>query len=161
MVGYSFFSLPVHISDSPPIQESKYDRGDAEPRKTNNPPDSAQQPQKSAIPVFRNDVEDHPKNPGAPNNPADLIATARRDLGEAYGLGRPLRRTELARLIGLSDGHGDDHLARLEKGTAVLSGPVEVVLRMLLEGHASPLHKRALKSRYTARGRTRRRQKRP
>jgi hypothetical protein len=68
-------------------------------------------------------------------------------LGEAYGLGRPLRRVELARLVGL----GGDYMARLDKGTVVLSGPVAVVLGMLMAGHRSPWHEDALRSRHTGR----------
>lgn len=77
------------------------------------------------------------------------IASVRHDLGRAYGLGRPLRKTELARLAGLEAGrHGGDFIGRLERGTAVLSGPLEIAIRMLLDGHRSPRHAEALRSRY-------------
>lgn len=161
MVGYSFFSLPTHISDSQPSQGDRYARGNAEPRKTNNPPESGPERQKSAIPVFRNDAEKRSEKPGASNNPAGLVAHARNELGSRYGLGRPLRKTELARLVGLSDEHGADHVSGLEKGKAVLSGPVEVVIRMLLEGHRSPRHEEALRSRYADRDPALDPQKRP
>lgn len=88
------------------------------------------------------------------DNPAALIARARRELGLRYGLGRPLRKTELARLVGLEAGrHGGDFIGRLEKGKATLSGPVWVVLRMLLDGHPSPRQAEAMRSRYANRGR--------
>lgn len=74
---------------------------------------------------------------------AALVNTARQHLGAAYGLGRPLRRVELARLVGL----GAAHVELLAKGKAALSGPVEVVIRMLLAGHRSPHHEEALRAR--------------
>lgn len=72
------------------------------------------------------------------------IASVRHELGSRYGLGRPLYMTELARLIGLADGKGN-LIDKLEHGRARLSGPVEVVIRMLLDGHRSPRHDQALK----------------
>jgi hypothetical protein len=84
-------------------------------------------------------------------DPSILINSAREELGLAYGLDRPLRRVELARLVGI----GGDYMARLAKGTVALSGPVEVVIRMLLAGHRSPWHEEALRSRYgTSSGRS-------
>jgi hypothetical protein len=73
-------------------------------------------------------------------NNSNLITSARLSLGPAYGLARPLRKVELARLIGL----GPDFVARLERGTATMSGTVELVIRMLLVGHRSPWHAEAL-----------------
>ncbi len=81
------------------------------------------------------------------------ITAARQELGDRYGLGRPLRKAELARLVGLSDRLGDDWIGRLEKGQGVLSGTVEVVIRMLLAGERSPRHEDALRSRYSSRPR--------
>lgn len=81
----------------------------------------------------------------------NLISFARQELGSRY-IGRPLRKAELARLLGLSEAHGAEHIGRLEKGTATLGGPVRVVLLMLLADHRSPRHAEALASRYTGRG---------
>lgn len=85
------------------------------------------------------------------------FTAARHALGEAYGIGRPLRKTELARLCGLEAGrHGAGFVGRLESGKAALSGPLEVVLKMLLAGNRSPRHAEAMASRYAGRRRRRR-----
>jgi hypothetical protein len=81
---------------------------------------------------------------------ADLVRTARFDLGLQYELGRPLCMNELARLIGLKDGPGN-MIKKIEAGRANMSGPVEVTIRMLLEGHRSPRHDAAFKPGYVAR----------
>lgn len=119
-------------------------------KKSNNSPESGREPPKSAAEVIRPLASNPVEQPNGSNNPAgDLVARARHELGAAYGLARPLRKTELARLIGLEPGrHGGDFVGRLEKGTATLSGPLQVVLRMLLDGHSSPRHAEALASRY-------------
>lgn len=161
MIGYSKNSLPTHILDSGFIHEAENGRGSVGPGKSNNLPISVHEPRESAIPVFRNAVEEPVEKPFASNNPADLVAHARRELGNRYGLGRPLRRAELARLVGLSDRYGGEHVADLENGRDALSGPVEVVLRMLLAGEQSPRHAEALRSRYAAARRKRRKRDNP
>jgi hypothetical protein len=77
-------------------------------------------------------------------DPATLIPLARSKLGELYGLGRKLRKVELARLIAVTP----DYLARVEKGQVDIGGPIRVCLGMLLAGHRSPWHEEALRSRY-------------
>lgn len=124
-------------------------RAGVTPLDSNNPAKTAPARRKSADSVFRGDVGKSAEQPPVSNNPsAALVARARHELGARY-LGRPLRRTELARLVGLEAGrHGGDFVGRLERGKAVLSGPLRVVLGMFLDGHQSPRHAEALRSRY-------------
>lgn len=75
---------------------------------------------------------------------ASLATEARHQLGQAYGLGRPLCKNELARLIGLQDGPGN-MIAKIESGRSKMSGPVYVVITLLLAGHRSPRHGEAFK----------------
>ena len=98
----------------------------------------------SRPPTGRTDKTNRDMSQMSRKEDAALIASARRSLGPAYGLARPLRKVELARLVGL----GPDYVARLERGTGALSGPVYVVIRMLMAGHRSPWHEDALRSRY-------------
>lgn len=62
------------------------------------------------------------------------IGKARVQLGEIWGLNRPLTKLELARALGLSPVYGGDHVAKWEKGVSPVSGTAEVALRMMLDG---------------------------
>jgi hypothetical protein len=73
--------------------------------------------------------------PGA-NDGARLNLTRARDtIGEAWGLGRPLTKAELARALHLSPDNGADYLGRIERGSARPSGPIEVAVAAFLAGH--------------------------
>lgn len=132
-IGYSSYSSPLLGG-----------AGEACRSFSDNPPISASHRQKTANSVSANAVVKSLRKPPTCENPATLIAMARQRLGAAYGLSRPLRRVELARLVGLHP----DFLARVEKGKMPVGGPVRVAIEMLLAGNRSPLHESALQSRY-------------
>lgn len=117
-------------------------REEASTSVSDNPRFPARKRRKTAERVFAIGPQEPSQKPGDCENPGALVNLARARLGHTY-LGRPLRHVELARLAGL----GADHVARLAKGKATLSGPVEVVIRMLLAGHRSPWHEQALRVR--------------
>lgn len=67
------------------------------------------------------------------------VTQARADLGRMWGLERDLTRAELARALDLSPVHGGSHISKLElpEGNArkaTLTGPIEVAIRMMLNG---------------------------
>lgn len=62
------------------------------------------------------------------------IAQVRKDLGEKWGLHRPLTKQELGRALALSPKYGGEHIAKIEAGKTTVSGPVEVAIRMMLKG---------------------------
>lgn len=55
-------------------------------------------------------------------------------LGEMWGLERSLTRTELARALNLSDKSGGNYIARMERVSVEVTGPLECALRMMLAG---------------------------
>jgi hypothetical protein len=62
------------------------------------------------------------------------IVQVRKDLGEKWGLGRPITKQELGRALALSPKYGGEHIAKIEAGKTTVSGPVEVAIRMMLKG---------------------------
>jgi hypothetical protein len=62
------------------------------------------------------------------------IPLVREDLGRIWGLGRAITRAELARALDLSPRFGGSHISKLESGKTTLSGPIEVAIRMMLDG---------------------------
>lgn len=67
------------------------------------------------------------------------IAEVRERLGEMWGLERSLTKMELARALKLSPTNGGDYIARMERGKANASGPMELAIEALLDGYA-PRH---------------------
>ena len=64
----------------------------------------------------------------------DLVEV-RRQLGEAWGLGRPISRVELARALKLSAKNGGQYVGRLEKTDKPLYGPIEVAIGAFMSGY--------------------------
>jgi hypothetical protein len=64
------------------------------------------------------------------------IRDARATLGTLWGLGRPLRAAELARLLGLQS--GGNTVLQWEKGTRAVSGPVAIAIWYMLQGGPKP-----------------------
>lgn len=71
------------------------------------------------------------------------IGDAREKIGQLWGLGRAITKSELARALKLSPEHGGDFVARIEKGTASMTGPTEVAIQAFLDGY-SPRHMDAI-----------------
>lgn len=69
----------------------------------------------------------------------DEVRTARATLGEIYGLGRPLKASELGRLLRLSGRDPGRHILDLESGKHPASGPIIVALELMLAG-GKPSH---------------------
>jgi hypothetical protein len=67
------------------------------------------------------------------------IEKARREIGELWGLSRPITKEEMARALRLSPKHGGSHISKLEKGTATMTGPIAGFLEALLDGY-TPRH---------------------
>ena len=65
--------------------------------------------------------------------PQDMRA-ARGRIGELWDLGRPLRMTELGRLLGLQGRDVGATIRDWERGKSPISGPASLAVRALLEG---------------------------
>jgi hypothetical protein len=59
----------------------------------------------------------------------------REQLGQLWGLNRPLTRVELARALKLSPKNGGDYLSRMEKEKKPISGTMEVAIKAFLWGY--------------------------
>lgn len=66
------------------------------------------------------------------------LGEVRRQLGQLWGLDRAITKTELARALKLSPGHGSDFIRKVERGAASLSGTAEVAISMMLGGARPP-----------------------
>lgn len=69
--------------------------------------------------------------------PEDLTE-ARRTLGELWGLGRPLTKTELGRALRLGGRDPGESIHDYERGKTRISGPMSVALELMLAGAAPP-----------------------
>lgn len=76
------------------------------------------------------------------------IPKVREDLGQLWGLDRALTRAELARALDLSEKYGGSHISKLEAGKTNLSGPIEVAIRMMLDGAVPHTMKNVVKPGY-------------
>lgn len=65
--------------------------------------------------------------------PQDMI-DARHELGELYGLGRPLHSSELGRLLRLAGADPGNMVHEWERGKSRISGPVSLVIDLLIAG---------------------------
>jgi len=77
----------------------------------------------------------------------DELWHARGALGKAWCLGRPLSHTEMALLLGLTGKHAAHSLVEMEGGRRPISGPVSVLVRMMLAGCDPPTWAEALQKR--------------
>ena len=66
------------------------------------------------------------------------IWTARGRLGDLYDLGRPLKMTELGRILGLKGGDVGATVRDWERGHSPVTGPVSLAVRALLDGWRPP-----------------------
>jgi hypothetical protein len=65
------------------------------------------------------------------------IVAARARLGELWGLGRPLHRSELGRVLRLRSRDPGNLVARWERGS-VIPGPATAAIDMMLAGAPPP-----------------------
>lgn len=84
---------------------------------------------------------------------ADVIE-ARARLGELWGVGRPLMRTELARALGLSPTNGNDHVLNMENEKTRVSGPIAILIGLYLAGTSPPDHLEIFRERARRRANT-------
>lgn len=59
------------------------------------------------------------------------LKTARQQIGQRWGIGRPLRQSELARVLQLSSGQT---ISQYESGRFSVPGPVAVAVEMMCDG---------------------------
>lgn len=64
----------------------------------------------------------------------DEMRDARRTLGEAWRLGRPLTMTELGQVLGLAGEDPGATVRDYERGKKPISGPLALALELLLAG---------------------------
>lgn len=69
--------------------------------------------------------------------PAQL-RDARDRLGDMWGLGRPLKCSELARALGLSGRDPGQSVIDYERGKTPISGPIDRLVRVYLNGALPP-----------------------
>ena len=68
----------------------------------------------------------------------DQLRNARRVLGEMWGLGRPLKASELGRALRLAGRAPGRSVLDWEAGKSPISGPVSVAVQMMLNGCLPP-----------------------
>ena len=68
----------------------------------------------------------------------DDMHAARGRLGHLWGFGRPLRASELGRVLRLSGRDPGASVRDYERGTTKISGPVSVAVEMMLAGAIPP-----------------------
>ena len=66
------------------------------------------------------------------------LRNARRTLGELWGLGRPLRASEMGRALRLAGRDPGRSVLDWEAGKTPISGPVSVAVQMMLGGCLPP-----------------------
>ena len=64
----------------------------------------------------------------------DELRTARETLGELWGLGRPLKMSEMGRALRLGGRDPGESIKDYESGKTSISGPVSVAIEMMLDG---------------------------
>lgn len=69
--------------------------------------------------------------------PTDL-QNARKTLGELWGFGRPLHRSELGRACGLGPLDPGQMIRRYEEGKASVPMPMSILVRLYLKGIMPP-----------------------
>lgn len=70
-------------------------------------------------------------------NPSD-IRNARNTLGHLWGLGRPLRMSEMGRALGLGGRDPGESIRDYERGRTAISGPISRLVRVYLAGALPP-----------------------
>lgn len=68
----------------------------------------------------------------------DQLRNARATLGQMWGLKRPLHMSELGRALRLSGRDPGANIRDYERGTTKISGPLSVVVDMMLAGALPP-----------------------
>lgn len=66
----------------------------------------------------------------------DELREARGTIGEMWGLGRPLTMTEMGRALGLRGADPGSSVRDYERGTTVITGPIENLVEAMLAGYA-------------------------
>lgn len=66
------------------------------------------------------------------------LRSARATLGELWGLGRPLKMSELGRAIGLTGNDPGQSIRDYERGVTRISGPISFLVRLYLRGVLPP-----------------------
>ena len=66
------------------------------------------------------------------------LRNARATLGELWGLGRPLRKSELGRALGLGGKDPGQSVRDYESGATGISGPAAFLVRLYLRGVLPP-----------------------
>lgn len=69
----------------------------------------------------------------------DNLYEARRVLGEMWGLGRPLKASELGRALRLGGRDPGESIRDYERGKTRISGPMSVAVEMMLAGAKPPI----------------------
>lgn len=69
--------------------------------------------------------------------PAEFYA-ARATLGQLWGLGRPLKMSEMGRALGLGGRDPGESIRDYERGKTTISGPVARLVRVYLNGALPP-----------------------
>ncbi len=64
----------------------------------------------------------------------ESLATARERLGEMWGLDRPLKAAELARVLRMRGNNAARKIIAWESGEAKVTGPASVAIEALLSG---------------------------
>ena len=68
----------------------------------------------------------------------DEMHDARGRLGQLWGFGRPLRASELGRVLRLSGRDPGASIRDYERGKTAISGPLSVAVEMMLAGAIPP-----------------------
>ena len=68
----------------------------------------------------------------------DDLRNARAALGELWGLGRPLKMSELGRALGLGGADPGQSIRDYERGTTKISGPIRNLVTLYLRGVLPP-----------------------
>jgi hypothetical protein len=66
------------------------------------------------------------------------VRDSRETLGRKWGLGRPLRAAELARLLGLRGRHAGASVLAWEDGRETVSGPASLAIWYMIHSHQLP-----------------------
>lgn len=66
------------------------------------------------------------------------LRNARAALGQMWGLGRPLKMSEMGRALGLGGRDPGESIRDYERGKTTISGPVDRLVRVYLGGVLPP-----------------------
>jgi hypothetical protein len=66
------------------------------------------------------------------------LRDARDTLGHLWGLGRPLKMSEMGRALGLGGRDPGESIRDYERGKTTISGPVDRLVRVYLRGAVPP-----------------------